>query len=147
LVLLSGSDAPTAINSGERGPLRTEKLGPEDVWACQVDDLEDAYLTVFARSIDLEQHNLLAMAMGEQSRLTAYRFLNVLFPSMLEFFTERVTGRSSTQAILGEIIGRPGEDRRLLDATRKGFAGPHARAIARSKALKLRYGCQGSRLS
>jgi hypothetical protein len=107
------------------------------------------YLTLFARSIDLEQKNLLAPAMGEQSRMTAYRFLKVLFVSMLDFFpeTRRVASRNSTQAIPGETTDRSGEDRRLLEARGKRFEGPHARSIASSKPLKLRYGCQGSRLT
>jgi hypothetical protein len=71
MVLLSGTDTHTAIASGERGPLATETMGPKDGWACQVDDSEDVYLTLFARSIDWEQETFLALAMGEQARLTA----------------------------------------------------------------------------
>jgi hypothetical protein len=66
MVLLSGTDTTTEIVLGERGPLATEKMGPKDGWAYQVDDSEDVYLTLFARSIDWEQQKLLALAMGEQ---------------------------------------------------------------------------------
>jgi hypothetical protein len=96
MVLLSGTDNPTEIVLGEPGPLVTEKMGLEGRWACQVDDLDDVYLALFPRSIDLEWQNFLALAMREQERLTAYRVLKFLFASILYFFPERVTSRSST---------------------------------------------------
>jgi hypothetical protein len=64
----------------------------------------------------------------------------------LYLFTERVAGGSSTQAILGETIDRPGEDGRVFGARGKGIEVPHATAKASSKALKPRYGRQSSRL-
>jgi hypothetical protein len=98
MVLLSASNTPTEFFFAERGPLVSDKIGLEVGWVCQVDNSEDVCLTVFARSIDLEQQNLLAMSMGEKSRLTAYRFLNVLFPS---------TRNSFRKEFLVEVLPKP----------------------------------------
>jgi hypothetical protein len=102
-----------------------------------VDDSEDVYLALLGRSIDLEQHTLLALAIVERARLKAYQFLIVLFASMLDFFTERASSRSSTQAILSEAIDRRGEDQRVFGKRGKGFSGPSARTITKSKALEV----------